>query len=65
MLGETIHITSEYLSNEAKAMSARSQVVALEAENSKLMKDLITTMDEANTYKEKAMVLSDDLRAER
>ena len=46
-------------------MSTRSQVVALEAKNSKLMKDLITTMDEANTCKEKAMVLSDDLRAER
>ena len=46
-------------------MSTGSQVVALEAENSKLMKDLITTMDEANTCKEKAMVLSDDLRAER
>ena len=63
--GETIHITSEYLSNEAKAMSTGSQVVALEAENSKLMKDLITTMDKANTCKEKAMVLSDNLRAER
>ena len=46
-------------------MSMGSQVVALEAENSKLMKDLITTMDEANTCKEKAMVLFDDLRAER
>ena len=48
-----------------KAKSARSQVVALEAENSKLRKDLITAMDETNTYKENAKVLSDDLRAKR
>ena len=37
----------------------------LEVENSKLKKDLISAMDEANTAKEKARVLSDDLRAER
>ncbi|KAL0010419.1 hypothetical protein SO802_005527 [Lithocarpus litseifolius] len=41
------------------------KVVALEAENSKLRKDLIAAMDEANTNKEKAKVLSDDLRDER
>ena len=40
-------------------------MVALEAENSKLRKDLMATMDKANTSKEKAKVLSDDLRVER
>ena len=30
-----------------------------------MRKDLISTMDEANTSKEKVKVLSDDLRAER
>ena len=65
VLGETIHITSEYLSQEAKATSARSKVQVLQAENSKLRKDLISTMDEANTSKEKAKVLSNDLRVER
>ena len=30
-----------------------------------MRKDLITAMDEANTVKEKAKVLFDDLRAER
>ena len=35
----------------------------LEAKKSKLRKDLIAAMDEANTAKEKAKVLSDDLRA--
>ena len=38
---------------------------ALEAENSKLKKDLIVAMDEANTIKEKAKTLSDDLKAEQ
>ena len=37
----------------------------MEAKNSKLRKDLIAAMDEANIVKEKAKVLSDDLRAER
>ena len=38
---------------------------ALEAENSKLKKDLISTMEKANTIKEKVKNLGDDLRAER
>ena len=42
-----------------------SRVEALEAENSKLKRDLITAMDEANTAKEKAKSLGDNLRAER
>jgi len=37
----------------------------LEAENSKLKKDLITAMGEVNTMKEKLKVMGDDLRAER
>ena len=41
-----------------------SQVVALEAENSKLKKELITVMGKANLAKEKAKTLNDDLRAE-
>ena len=41
-----------------------SRMEALEAEDSKLKKDLIITIDEANTIKEKAKTLSDDLRAE-
>jgi len=38
---------------------------ALEAKNSKLKKDLIVAMDKANTFKEKAKTLSDDLRTEQ
>ena len=42
-----------------------SRVEALEVENSKLKKYLITAMDEANTLKEKIKVMGDNLRAER
>ena len=37
----------------------------MEAENSKLQKDLIAAMDEVNTIKEKTKVLRDNLRAEQ
>ena len=53
------------MSHEAKAASVGSRVETLEAKKSKLRKDLIAAMDEANIAKEKAKVLSDDLRAER
>ena len=44
-------------------MSTVSRVEALEAENSKLKKDLISAMDEANTVKEKITVIGGNLRA--
>ena len=65
VLGESLHITSKYLTQKAKVVSAVSGVEALEAENSKLKKDLITTIDEANIMKEKIKVMGDNLRAER
>ena len=65
MLGECFHITSKYVAHEAKIVLAVSRVEALKAKNSKLKKDLISVMDEANTIKEKAKVLRDDLKAER
>ena len=65
MLGESLHITSEYLIHEAKIASAVSRVKALKAENSKLKKDLIVVMDEANIIKEKAKALGDNLKAKR
>ena len=46
-------------------MSGGSKVEILEAKNSKLRKDLISAMDEANTVKEKAKVLSNDCRVKR
>ena len=63
--GESLYIISEYLTHEAKIASAVSRVEALEVENSKLKKDLIVVMDEANTVKEKVKALGDNLKAKR
>ena len=48
VLGESLHITSEYLASEAKVESARSHASSVEAENSKLRKELIAAVDDAN-----------------
>ena len=55
---------SEYLAQETKVVFAMSRVVALEAENLKLKKDLIVAIGEANAMKEKLKIMGDDLRAE-
>ena len=65
MLGESHHLTSEYLASEANVESTQSHVTTLEAENSKLKKELIVAMSEANLAKEKLKTLTDELRAER
>ena len=65
MLGESFHITSEYLTQEAKVASLTSRMKALESENSTMKKSLIDSMDEANTIKEKIKTLSDDIRVKR
>ena len=64
VLGESLHITFEYFTQEAKVASLTSRMGALEKENSKLKKNLIDSMDEATILKEKVKTLSDDLRAE-
>ena len=65
VLGETIHITIEYLTNEEKVVMADSKVEVLEAKSSKLRKDLILVMDEGNIAKEKVKTLSKVLRVEK
>ena len=65
MLGESLHITSEYLTQEAKMASLTSKLKALEVENSTLKKNLIDSMGEATNLKEKVKTLSDDLKAKR
>ena len=65
VLGKSHHITSEYLASETKVESARSHASSLEAENSKLRKELIAAMDDANQAKEKLRTLTDELRVER
>ena len=64
MLGESSHIASEYLTQEAKVVSLASRMEVLEAENSTLKKKLIESMHEVNTLKESSKTLADDFRAE-
>ena len=63
--GEMIHITLEYLANEEKVVVANSKMKALEAEDSRLRKDLIAVMYDSNASKEKIKALSNELRAEK
>ena len=65
MLGESLHITSEYFTQETKVVSLISRMKALLAENSTLKKNLIDSMGEATNLKEKVKTLSDDLKAKR
>ena len=65
VLGETMHITTQYLANEEKAVVANSKVKALEAEASGLRKDLVAAMDALNTSKEQVKVLTEQLESEK
>ena len=65
MLGESLHIASKYLAQEAKAASLTSKIEALEEENSTLKKKLIESMHEVNILKESTKTLTDNLHAER
>ena len=56
VLGESLHLASECLTQKAKVASLTSRMEALEKENSTLKKDLIESMDEAATLKEKVKV---------
>ena len=61
MLGESLHITLEYLASEVKVESARSHASSLEAKNSKLKKELIAAMNDANLAKEQLRTLTNKL----
>ena len=63
-MGENLHITSKHLTQEAKVASLTSKMEAMEARTSTLKQNLIDSMGEATTLKEKVKALSDDLRAE-
>ena len=65
MLGKSLHLTLEYLALAAKVEFARSHALSLEAENSKLKKELIAAMNDANLAKEKLRTLTEELRVER
>ena len=60
-----MHITSQYLESEEKAVMAISKVEALEAEASGLRKDLIMAIDKNNSSKEKIKTLTEELNAKK
>ena len=64
MLGESLHLTSGYLASKAKVESVRSHASSLEEKNSKLKKELIVSMNDANLAKEKLRTLTEKLRVE-
>ena len=55
-----MHIFSQYLASEEKAVMATSKVEALEAKASGLRRDLIVAMDESNSSKEKIKDLTEE-----
>ena len=65
VLGETMHITTQYLANEERAVVANSKVEALEAEASGLRNDLGAAMDALNASKEQAKVLTKKLESDK
>ena len=60
-----MHITTQYLANEEKAVVANSKVEALETEASGLRNDLGAAMDALNASKEQAKVLTEQLESEK
>ena len=60
-----MHIGSQYLANEEKAVMANSKVEVLEAEASRLRKDLIAAMDVNNTSIEQIKSLTEQLESEK
>ena len=65
VLGETMHITTQYLVNEEKAVVANFKVEALKTEAPGLRNDLGATMDTLNASKEKTKALIEQLESEK
>ena len=61
----SLHITSEYFTQEAKVASFTSRMEALEVENSTLKKNIINSIGKATSLKEKVKTLSDNLSVKR
>ena len=65
ILGESLHLMIDYLSTEQKVVVANSKVKSVEAESSRLRKDLIEAMDEATKAKGKVKELNEALKVEK
>ena len=58
-------MTTDYIGNEEKVVVANSKLESVEAESSKLRKDLIEAINETNKAKEKIKELNEALRVEK
>ena len=56
MLGENLHITTEYLTQEAKVASLTSKMEAMEVETSKLKQSLIESMGKVGNFVNHSLV---------
>ena len=56
---------TDYLNSEEKVVVANSKVDSVEAESSKLRKDLIEAMDQSTKTKEKVKKLKEALKVEK
>nr|POE46419.1 hypothetical protein CFP56_56740 [Quercus suber] len=65
VLGESLRITTDYLSAEEKIVMASSKAESVEAECSQLKKDLITAMNERNEANQKVKELTESLPMEK
>ena len=65
VFGESLRLTTDYLSTEEKVVAANSKVESVEAESSKLSKDLIEAMDEPTKEKGKIKELNEVLKVEK
>nr|POF00827.1 hypothetical protein CFP56_55356 [Quercus suber] len=65
VLGESPHLMTDYLSSEEKIVVANSKVDLVEAESSRLRKDLVEAMEQATKAKEKVKELKDALKVEK
>ena len=65
VLDESLCLTTNYLGIEEKVGVVNSKLESVEAESSKLRKDLIEAMDEVNRAKEKIKELNEALKVEK
>ena len=65
VFGESLRLTTDYLSIEEKVVIAQSKAEFVEAESSRLRKDLVEAMDQAMKSKEKVDKLKKALKVEK
>nr|POE89201.1 hypothetical protein CFP56_57122 [Quercus suber] len=65
VLGETLHITTDYLSTEERIVMASSKAESVEVECSQLKKDLIAAINERNEANQKVKELTESLHVEK